>query len=74
MVDAGSWQQRHEAARELASALHVDDPGLIRGQRILVFDDVFTDGHTMFEVARALKWAGATEVCGVTLGRQPWTK
>lgn len=74
MVDAGSWQQRHEAARDLATALRVDDPGLIRGRRILVFDDVFTDGHTLFEVARALKRAGAKEVCGVTLGRQPWTK
>jgi predicted amidophosphoribosyltransferase len=38
---------------------------------ILVYDDVFTDGHTLYEVARCLKLqGGAADVCGVTLARQ----
>jgi predicted amidophosphoribosyltransferase len=38
-----------------------------------VFDDVFTEGSTLREVARALLMAGAEEVAGVVLARQPWT-
>ncbi len=39
----------------------------------VVYDDVFTDGFTLNEVARCLKNKGnANEVCGVTLARQPW--
>jgi predicted amidophosphoribosyltransferase len=44
----------------------------VRGQRVLVYDDVFTDGLTLNEVARALRLADADEVCGVTLCRQPY--
>ena len=41
--------------------------------RILVVDDVFTDGRTLDEVARALRLqGGAREVCGLALCRQPW--
>jgi predicted amidophosphoribosyltransferase len=41
---------------------------------VLVFDDVFTDGFTLREVARALQAAGANSVCGVTLTRQPFRR
>jgi len=61
-------------SKRVRAALRLADPGLIRGQRTPVFDDASTDGHTMFEVAHALKRAGAIEVCGVTLGRRPWAK
>ena len=36
-----------------------------------MYDDIFTDGFTIREVARALKAAGAVEVCEVVLARQP---
>jgi predicted amidophosphoribosyltransferase len=39
---------------------------------VLVIDDVFTEGSTLREVARALVTAGATEVAGLALTRQPW--
>ena len=39
---------------------------------VLVYDDVFTDGLTLNEVARALRRVGANAVCGVTLCRQPY--
>ena len=44
----------------------------VQGKHVLVYDDVFTDGLTLNEVARALRRAGADEVCGVTLCRQPY--
>ena len=66
-------QRRAIAEEQLRAVLHVPDPSRTNGRRILVFDDVFTDGRTLNEVARALKeQGGATAVCGVTLCRQPW--
>ena len=49
------------------------NPARTASRSILVYDDVFTDGTTLNEVARALRGqAAASEVCGVTLCRQPW--
>jgi len=69
-----TWQERWAIARdEIRPALSVPDPNRIAGRSILVYDDVFTDGITLNEVARALRTqGGAAEVCGVTLCRQPW--
>ena len=73
MASSLSWQERHQIARgPLRRALRVPDPIRVSGKSILVYDDVFTDGHTLQEVARALRRAGADIVCGVTLTRQPW--
>ena len=47
-------------------------PGTPRARRILVIDDVFTEGSTLREVARVLVRSGADEVAGLTLARQPW--
>lgn len=67
-----TWRQRHEIAKnEIRPALQIPDPERTEGMDILVYDDVFTDGHTLYEVARCLKLqGGAAEVCGVTLARQ----
>ena len=35
---------------------------------------MFTEGSTLREVARALLQAGADEVAGLTLARQPWQR
>jgi predicted amidophosphoribosyltransferase len=67
-------QERVEVATsDLRSALTVVMPRLTEGRRILVYDDTFTTGNTLNEVARALRTqGGAAEVCGITLCRQPW--
>lgn len=69
-----SYQERRANAEgPLRAALRVPDPSLTRGRRIVVIDDVFTDGLTLREVARALVTEGrASDVQGVTLARQPF--
>lgn len=58
------------AAGELRAALVVDRPERVVGRRILVVDDVFTDGSTLREVALALRGAGAAAVSGLVLARR----
>jgi predicted amidophosphoribosyltransferase len=66
-------ERRALAVELLRPLLHIPDPKRTTRRRILVFDDVFTDGRTLDEVARALRLGGgAREVCGVALCRQPW--
>ena len=69
-----SYQERRANAEgPLRAALRVPDSSRTRGQQIAVFDDVFTDGLTLREVARILRRDGqASEVVGVTLARQPY--
>jgi predicted amidophosphoribosyltransferase len=67
------WQRRLDiATSELRGALEVRRPELVRGRRVLVFDDVYTEGLTIREVALALKRAGAVEVSEIVLARQPY--
>jgi predicted amidophosphoribosyltransferase len=70
MVGHTYRERRDIAEGPLRAALRVTRD--VRGKRVLVYDDVFTDGLTLNEVARALRRAGATEVCGVALCRQPY--
>jgi predicted amidophosphoribosyltransferase len=66
-------ERRRIAETEIRPLLRVPDPARTSGRRILVVDDVFTDGRTLNEVARALRLrGGAREVCGLSLSRQPW--
>lgn len=65
-------QRRACAESSLRQVLRVPEPGAVAGARILVLDDVFTEGSTLREVARALCRAGAVEVAGLVLARQPW--
>jgi predicted amidophosphoribosyltransferase len=68
-----AWQDRQAiAAGPLRSSLRVGDPQRVAGARILVLDDVLTDGSTLREVARALRSAGAREVAGLVLARPAW--
>jgi predicted amidophosphoribosyltransferase len=68
------WRQRKEIAEtELRPALSIPDQARTRGKDILVYDDVFTDGFTLREVALCLRnEGGAARVCGVSLSRQPY--
>lgn len=66
-------QRRLNAEGPVREALSVPDPSRTAGRRIIVVDDVFTDGLTMREVARALSVRGeASNVQGITLARQPY--
>ena len=67
------WQQRRDIAEgQLRPALTVPDAAAVAGTRILIVDDVFTEGLTIREVARALRCAGASEVSEIVLAREPW--
>ncbi len=74
MVQARTWKQRHAVAiGPLRQSLRVPAPDRTSRRRILVYDDVFTDGQTLNEVARAIRiLGGARSVCGITLARQPF--
>ncbi len=61
------------AAGPLRQSLVVPEPAIVAGARILVFDDVLTDGSTLREVARTLRAAGAREAAGLVLARPPWS-
>jgi predicted amidophosphoribosyltransferase len=65
-------RRRACAEGTLRRALVVPDPRPVAGRRILVVDDVFTEGSTLRETARALTLAGAVEVAGLVIARQPW--
>jgi predicted amidophosphoribosyltransferase len=68
-----SYRERRDIAEgPLRNALRVTRPQDVARCRVLVYDDVFTDGLTLNEVARALRAVGAAEVCGISLCRQPF--
>jgi predicted amidophosphoribosyltransferase len=72
MVDL-TWRERSDAARyKLAPLLQVPDPAVVAGRDVLIYDDVFTSGTTLREVANKLRSAGATNVDVVVLARQPY--
>ena len=73
MAGLSLGRRRSCAEGELRHSLQVPDPGRVSGARLLVVDDVFTEGSTLREVARAMHRAGAVEVAGLTLARQPWS-
>lgn len=60
------------AESQFGPALDVSDPQSVDGKRVMVFDDVFTTGLTLREVAWKLKAAGAESVGGIVLARQPF--
>ncbi len=66
-------QRRTNAEAAVRDSQAVPDASRTTGRRVIVVDDVFTDGLTMREVARALRLQGrAAAVQGVTLARQPF--
>lgn len=68
-----SWGERQAIARgPLRRSLEVPDRRAVAGAQVLVLDDVFTEGSTLREVARALRRAGASDVAGLVLARPVW--
>lgn len=73
MMNASGWDERERiAVEELRPALDVVDPEAIRGESVLVVDDVFTTGHSLREVALKALGAGASMVDGLVLCRAQW--
>ena len=62
--------RRRIAEGELRAALSVPEPDRVAGRRILVFDDVYSEGFSLREMARVLLGAGAVEVAGIVLARR----
>lgn len=60
---------REERLANVLNAFALRAGADLRGERIVVIDDVFTTGATTSACARVLKSAGAAEVCVWTLGR-----
>ncbi len=56
-----------ERRANVLGAYRVTAPGIVRGKRILLLDDVITTGATVSECARMLLTAGAKEVYCVAL-------
>lgn len=51
--EGGDWKRRYEIAEsELRPALVVPEPEKVQGKRVLVYDDVYTEGLTLRAVAR----------------------
>lgn len=73
MAGLGLAGRRSGAEGRLRRVLVVGEPHRVAGRRVLVVDDVFTEGSTLREVARALMLAGAVEVAGLVLDRRPWS-
>lgn len=57
---------REERQNNLKKAFNIPQND-VKLKRILVFDDIYTTGTTLDEAARALKAAGAEQVCFITL-------
>ncbi|HUJ64842.1 MAG TPA: hypothetical protein VLX59_04850 [Acidimicrobiales bacterium] len=64
------WRRQAVAAGPLRHALAVRD-STVTGARVLIFDDVMTEGSTLQEVAAKLLRAGAAEAAGLVLTRPP---
>ncbi len=73
MRAASNARERRAIADQIYEALVVPDVDRVVGQRIMVYDDVFTSGNTLNAVARKLKNEGAVRVYGLALARQPWS-
>jgi predicted amidophosphoribosyltransferase len=56
-----------ERAANLAGALTVARPAAVRGERVVLVDDVITTGATLAEAARALRAAGADVVAAAVI-------
>jgi predicted amidophosphoribosyltransferase len=55
----------------VAGVYAVPDPNLVKGQRVLVIDDIRTTGATLEEAARTLRKAGASQILAATFCRTP---
>jgi len=60
---------RDQRGSNVKGAFAVTDPERVRGENVLLVDDVYTTGSTVMECARVLRKAGAPDVGVLTLAR-----
>ena len=58
-----------ERQRNVRDAFRIREPGRVKGEKIIIVDDVYTTGSTLNECARVLLEGGANEVAALTLAR-----
>ena len=58
-----------ERIQNIMGAFMVKDPGVFKGLRILLIDDIFTTGATVNECAKVLRKAGVERVDALTLAK-----
>jgi ComF family protein len=58
-----------ERLDNLRGAIRCRQPGLVRGRRVVLVDDVMTTGATLSSCAEALETAGARQVLGLVFAR-----
>lgn len=63
-----SRQERLDHVRDAFWVAH-ERVSAVRGQRVVLVDDVMTTGASMYEAARALRVAGAVHITGLVLAR-----
>ena len=66
---AQSSLDREARQQNLIGAFEIRNPNIIRGKRLLIFDDVFTTGATIREIVNELWTADPAEVDVLTLAR-----
>ena len=66
---AQSSLDREARQQNIIGAFEIRNPDIIRGKRLLIFDDVFTTGATIHEVVNELWTADPAEVDVLTLAR-----
>lgn len=66
--------RRSVARGPLRRSLALAEGATVGGSRVLVFDDVMTEGSTLRETARLLRMGGASSVAAVVLARPAWTE
>ena len=59
--------ERHNRLKNLKNSMTVSDPAKVKGRVCIVVDDVTTTGASFAEAKRALREAGAAEVCCIAL-------
>lgn len=62
-----SHDQRYENVRNIFS---LKSPGVVKGKKILLIDDIVTTGATLSSCAKALKKSGAKEVWTLVLAKK----
>lgn len=58
-----------QRAENMRGAFEARKPWRIKGMSLLIVDDVYTTGSTLYEAAKVLKRAGAASVYGLTVTR-----
>lgn len=63
------FHDKNDRLENIKNAFSINSPQTIQGKNFIIFDDVFTTGGTIFEIAKLLKKNGAQRVMALSLAR-----